>query len=112
MNVVNIVNNSYFNITNVSMNIITGNEKDLQIYGNVNLNKDMSNMFNLYPVVVLDVINNDDSIIYHECIEPFQDSPLYLNPFISFVITIKDYQRFFALDSIKEFKLYTILKKT
>lgn len=110
MNVVTTINNPYFNIANVSLNIITGNEKNLKIYGNLILNKDISDIINFSPIIVLDVINNDDNIVYHECVEPFKDS-ISNNASNSFVVYVKDYQRFFDLDNIKEFKIYTILRK-
>lgn len=111
MNLITIVNNPYLKIENVSLNLINGNNNDIRIYGTVSLiSKDFFNNLDLSPTVALDVINNEDTIVYCERIEPFNDIFMYNNIENSFTITIVNYSRFFELP-VKEFKLYTILKK-
>lgn len=111
MNLITIVNNPYLKIENVSLNLINGNNNDIKIYGTVSLiSNDFFNNLDLSPTIALDVINNEDNIVYCERIEPFNDIFMYNNIENSFTITIVNYSRFFELP-VKEFKLYTILKK-
>lgn len=112
MNLITIVNNPYFKIENVSLNLVNGNHNDIRIYGTISLKaKNFCNChLNFFPTIALDVINYEDNIVYCERIEPFKDVFMYDDIENSFTITVFNYSRFFELP-VKEFKLYTILKK-
>lgn len=110
MNVITTINNPYLKITNVSLNLINGNEKDLKIYGNISIFKECLDLSDVSPTIVLDVINNDDNIVYSKRVNPFDGILVYDDIENSFTITIVNYSRFFELP-VKEFKLYTILQK-
>ena len=113
MNIVTIVNNPYTNISNVSFDLIDSNNTDLKIYGNIIiLNKSIDLLGNnIIPLIVLDVISNNGNIIYNTHTVPYGCDIFNLGYINSFSISIINYQRFFELSSVKEFKLYTIFKK-